>query len=103
VTISAFELAFYMGFSEIYLLGIDNNYKNEVNLSGKKVVHKDIESYFKSDKINFTSEHFSPIETITKTYEVAKRYADSHNIKVYNCTRGGKLEVFERKNLDDVI
>ena len=36
-------------------------------------------------------------------FEVAKQYADSHEIKIYNDTRGGKLEVFERKNLDEVF
>ena len=30
-----------------------------------------------------------------------KKYADKHGIKIYNATRGGKLEVFPRKNLDD--
>lgn len=29
-------------------------------------------------------------------YVAAKQYADSHGIKIYNATRGGKLEVFTR-------
>ena len=36
-------------------------------------------------------------------YKVAKQYADDHNIKIYNATRGGKLEVFERVDLDDIL
>ena len=30
-------------------------------------------------------------------------YAEHHNIKIYNATRGGHLEVFERVNFDDVL
>ena len=33
-------------------------------------------------------------------YEVAKDYAKENDIKIYNATRGGKLEVFERVDFD---
>ncbi len=33
----------------------------------------------------------------------AKNYADSHGIKILNATRGGKLEVFERVNFDEIV
>lgn len=103
VTCSAFELAFYMGFSEIYLLGIDHEYQIEITMNGKKIINKNINSYFKECKGNDSNKSISCIEAMTKCFETCKEYADSHNIKVYNCTRGGKLEVFERKNLEDVL
>ena len=40
---------------------------------------------------------------VTKAYISAKRYADEHDIKIYNTTRGGKLEVFERLEFDKVL
>lgn len=33
----------------------------------------------------------------------AKRYADTHDIKIYNETRGGMLEVFERVDFDTLF
>ena len=36
-------------------------------------------------------------------YKAAKEYADAHNIKIVNCTRGGMLEIFPRMNLEDVL
>lgn len=36
-------------------------------------------------------------------YKAAKKYADAHNIKIINCTRGGMLEVFPRMKLEDVL
>lgn len=39
---------------------------------------------------------------ITCAYNSAKRYAEEHNIQIYNATRGGKLEVFERKHFDSI-
>jgi hypothetical protein len=103
VTCNALELAFYMGFSEIYLLGVDHNYQIERDINGKMKVNQNIQSHFKETKDkDFDKVAFNK-EAATKCYETCKKYADSHDIKIYNCTRGGKLEVFERKKLEDVI
>jgi hypothetical protein len=97
-----FEIAFYMGFTEIYLLGIDNNYGIEKDMNGNKIINN-IQSHFYETKDADGNRYTANIEAATKCYETCKKYADSHGVKVYNCTRGGKLEVFERKNLEDVI
>ena len=36
-------------------------------------------------------------------YQKAKQYADAHGIKIYNATRGGKLEVFPRVDFDSLF
>ena len=36
-------------------------------------------------------------------YEAAKRYAEKNGIIIKNATRGGKLEVFERIDLDVIL
>ena len=33
----------------------------------------------------------------------ALKALEDNNIKIYNATRGGKLEVFERKSLDELF
>ena len=35
-------------------------------------------------------------------YKAAKEYADTHDIKIYNSTRGGMLELFERMPLERI-
>jgi hypothetical protein len=92
-----------MGFSEIYLLGLDHNYQIERDMNGKKKINKNVQSHFNEIKDKDSNKYVADIEALTKCYETCKRYADTHGIKVYNCTRGGKLEVFERKKLEDVI
>jgi len=90
VVISMIQIAVFLGFSEIYLLGCDC-----CNYSGK--------NHF----INYPGEEHKswniPFISNIKGYQKAKEYADSHNIKIYNATRGGMLEVFERVNLDDIL
>ena len=104
------EAAMYMGFSEIYLLGVD--------------------ATTSSDKGgNFTANYFTPEQRkkldaikkkVIKDYDVNKRRAEiadrqqmvyqllrqsaeERGIHIYNATRGGALEVYERVNLDDIV
>lgn len=91
VAFSAMQLAVYMGFKEIYLIGCDCDY------SGEK-------KHFEDDG---TEKNKRPIideeQKMLMTYQAAKEYADTHNIKIYNATRGGKLEVFERVDFDSLF
>lgn len=90
ITYSMIEIAIYMGFKEIYLLGCDCNYT-----MGQK--NHFIESGF-IDKRAYLNH-----ARMTAGYCEAKKYADSHDIKIVNCTRGGMLEVFPRRTLESVL
>lgn len=85
----ALQLAVYLGFKEIYLLGVDCSYKEN------KMEHF-IKDYF-CTKFN-NSDH----QLVMRAYQTAKAFADEHGIKIYNATRGGELEVFERKDFDSL-
>ena len=43
------------------------------------------------------------IEMFDQSYIAARRFAEKHGVKIYNATRGGKLEVFERVNFDKLF
>lgn len=90
ITYSLIQIAVYMGFKEIYLLGVDCSYKrgakNHIVESGN------------NDK-NEEKNH----EKMMTGYIEAKKYADKNGIKIINCTRGGMLEVFPRMTLDEVL
>ena len=101
VTCTSIELAVYMGFKEIYLLGMDHKYKHMV-INGKKVEDKSIKTYFKEMK-HGDDVAIAYIDNLEESYSVCRRYTDAHGIKVYNATRGGYLEIFERVCLDDII
>jgi len=100
VTIIALQIAFHMGFNEVYLVGVDCNY------SGNKIHHFDGEKYdfqyggsegeeFKKGEAEHWSEVFA-------SYEICKQAYEKDNRKIYNATLGGKLEVFERKSLENL-
>ncbi|MDO5292215.1 MAG: DUF115 domain-containing protein [bacterium] len=109
------ELAIYMGFKEIYLLGVDctssittegghcvNNYISPEILDKDKerirkrlgfsvITNEDVADYY------FNKSTFA--------YRIIKHdLANEHKeVNIINATRGGMLEVFERTRLEDVV
>ncbi len=89
ITYSMIEVAVYLGFEEIYLIGADCSY-------GKGKDHV-VESGFIDKKA------YLNYERMTAGYMAAREYAEKNGIKIINCTRGGMLEVFPRKQLEEVL
>jgi hypothetical protein len=97
VTYSMIQFAAYMGFKEIYLIGVDCNYS-----SGNSVITQD--SYFDSRLFNSSRSYAAPeVDTNLLAYARAREVCDMQGVKIYNATRGGKLEIFERADLDKVL
>lgn len=108
VTITAIELAIYMGFKEIYLLGVDNSYAMQIDKDGKLHVDPTIKSnYFKGmkgpDGQEDNGKSVMYIDSANYEYGLARELAEKKGVAIYNATRGGKLEVFERVNLDELM
>lgn len=90
VTYANIQLAVFMGFSEIYLLGVDHNYNTSNNA----------ESNY-SNLINNTTLYNPPrTDKSTLAYRKARKVCDEMGVKIFNATRGGCLEEFERINFD---
>ena len=102
VTFIALQLALWMGFSEIYLIGMDHNFTHVVNSDGVVITNEGVEDHCYEDNPNV---HINPQyrEGVEYAYRLARAEAESRGIHIYNATRGGSLEVFERVDLDEVL
>lgn len=91
ITYSIMQIAIYMGFDELYLLGADCNYlgNNQHFIeTGHQVKDWDAQTVG---------------ARLSASYNEAKKFADAHGIKIINVTRGGLLEVYPREKLEDVL
>lgn len=97
------QVAIYIGFKEIYLLGVDLGFAREIHSDGSVEIHS--EKKAQAEFLNSANEPIATCETekVIKGYMAAKKYADTHGIKIYNATRGGQLEVFERVDFDTLF
>lgn len=104
VMYTAAQMAAYMGFSEIYLLGVDHNFRVSQNDSGEIIVDETVSDYF-TDKYNPDKDnlYIPNLDKSTITYLAMKKYCDEMGIKVVNATRGGKLDVFPRNAFDELM
>lgn len=104
VTVNSIELAIYMGFKRVYLLGVDNNYAQKRQADGTITTDPAASSYFPGGEPSKTlGVSVQPVDYMNESYKVAKKFADKHAVKILNATRGGKLEVFERVDFDDLM
>lgn len=104
VVFSAAQIAVYMGIREIYLIGVDHHFQVSQNNKGEIVVDNSVKDYF-TDKYNTDKAqlYIPNTEKSTLTYISMKQHCDRLGVQVYNATRGGKLEVFPRKDLDSLF
>ena len=104
VMYTAAQLAAWMGFTEIFLIGVDHHFRVSRNNQGQIVVDKNARDYF-SEKYNADREnlYIPNTEKSTLTYIAMKHHCDARGIRVYNATRGGKLEVFPRVDFDSLF
>jgi hypothetical protein len=105
VTYVSLQLAFFMGFTEVYLLGVDFDYNLPPQASGSILHGAD------HPIDHFTSDYFKPGESLhpprldraERAMICAQKFYEAHGRKIWNATRGGKLEVFERISLEQVL
>lgn len=104
----AIQLAIYMGFSKIYLLGMDHDgilrytkrlpmhfYKPQDSIFEKQKIHD-------GDNLDWETE-FHNQWILWKQYKILKKYTDLHKIKIINVTPKSLLDVFERADYDSIV
>ena len=105
VTYACLQICVYMGFSEIFLLGVDNTFRLGVKLNGELVYGKSDISHFHKNYKNIIADNYAtiPIDVINAAYTTARVHCESRGVKIYNATRGGELEIFERIDFDSLF
>ncbi|MBK0380681.1 6-hydroxymethylpterin diphosphokinase MptE-like protein [Mucilaginibacter segetis] len=109
VAYAGLQMLFYMGFSEVILAGVDQNYV--IHQTAKKTSGIRIESQQDDDPNHFDPRYFGkgrryhqPVPAtqvrMIRAFTKAKQVAGYLGIKVKNAGIGGKLEVFERVNFN---
>ncbi len=101
VAFTCLQLAYFMGFSEVILIGKDHSYNisgmphDSVKATGNEENHF-IKGYFKEgykwDVPDYIGEEYA--------YSLAKIAFENNNRKVYDATINGKLNIFEKKDFD---
>ncbi|MGB2798810.1 MAG: hypothetical protein WBC82_03045, partial [Dehalococcoidia bacterium] len=94
----------HIGCHEVYLVGVDHNYQSPPDTEGNVIVSTGADAdHFRPDYFGPGYRYHNPrVERMEKAYMAARDFAAHNNMKIYNATIGGKLEVFPRISYDDI-
>ncbi|MCC5995278.1 MAG: glycosyltransferase [Oceanicaulis sp.] len=111
VTITMLQIAAYMGFSEIYLIGCDTRYTVPASAAAEDPDGIALTSTRDDDPNHFDPAYFgkgrkwhTPNTTLmVEHYKFARQALEARGIKVFNATVGGDLEVFDRVDYETLF
>ena len=105
VTYLAIQLAYYMGCNPIYLIGMDHDWGGQLDYGEGKIVTSNTD-----DAYHFSKEYYNegkawalPDKPLMEHYyRIAKERLESEGYEIYNATIGGKLEIFDRVDYNEL-
>jgi hypothetical protein len=111
VIFSALQIAAYLGFQEIYLIGVDASYEipkvaTENNDYGISVLDMECDdpNHFDPDYFGKGYRWHNPqVDKMIQAFTEARNVCEKTGIEIYNATIGGKLEVFKRVNYENLF
>ena len=111
VTFSCMQLAYYMGFEEIYLIGVDASYEIPDDVDDSDDYNVGVLDMKSDDPNHFHPDYFGKgfrwhdpqVHKMLEAYKEARKVVDGTSQRIYNATVGGKLEVFDRVSFDSLF
>jgi len=109
VTYTLIQLAFYMGIRTMFLIGVDFDYtipdgSHDTHLSMKVYESSGEKNYFHPEYMTPGELNFIPnLFYHEKAFVAARKEIEQCGGQIFNATRGGKLEVFTRVDIDSLF
>ena len=98
------QLAYYMGFKDVYLIGFDHSYSipDDAVVEGNDIISQSGDpNHFSPDYFGRGKRWHDPmVDRMAEAYEKAKRCYEASGRRILNATAGGRLEVFDRVSYD---
>ena len=107
VTIINLQLAYYMGFSEVFLIGMDFTY----DIPDSAVIDGDTILSTEDDPNHFDPSYFGAgkkwhdpkLHNVLESYRLCKQVYEADSRKIFNATVGGRLELFDRVEFNELF
>jgi GT2 family glycosyltransferase len=107
VTYINLQLAYFMGFSEVYLIGMDFGYvipQSHKRTGDVLLSDTDDMNHFHKDYFGKGKTWKDPkLDRVALNYKMAKLVYEATGRKIFNATVGGSLEIFERVSYRELL
>lgn len=96
VTFVALQLAFYLGFKEVVLIGVDHNFVQKGKPNETQVLNSDDINHFDPDYFKGQKWMLADLEGSEVSFHMAKYHFEHNGRSVVDATVNGKLNVFPK-------
>lgn len=98
------QIAIYMGFKKMYLIGVDHNFSRMTDKNGNLIINNGVKDHYGVEKnADENTKGIFNVDNATQAFMDLRKFAEAKGVEIYNATRGGKLEVFDRVDFDSLF
>lgn len=103
VTYVAMQLAFYMGFKKVYLIGVDHNFIQRGKANSEQVMQGPDLNHFDPNYFSGMKWNLADLKSSELGYRYAKVNYDFHDRNIYDATVDGNLNIFDKVDFSDAL
>lgn len=103
VTYVAMQIAYWMGFEKVILIGVDHSFKAEGKPHEKQVMKGNDINHFDPNYFKGQMWGLPDLETSEIYYNVAKQVYAENGREILDATVEGKLEVYPKITFEDAL
>lgn len=103
VTFIALQLAYYMGFRRVFLVGCDHNFQQKGNPHETQVMEGDDVNHFDPDYFKGQKWDLADLKGSEVSYTLADYAYQRTGRKIYDATVEGKLQIFPKISFDEAL
>lgn len=103
VTYVAMQLAYYMGFQRVFLLGVDHNFQQKGKPNEEQVMKEEDVNHFHPDYFKGMNWQLADLEGSEASYSLARHQFHETGRQLFDCTHNGKLTIFPKISFEQAL
>ncbi len=103
VTYAALQIAFYLGFKRVFLIGVDHNFARKGTPHKVEILKGDDQSHFDPNYFKGMKWQLPDLAGSEKAYRLAKDHFEKNNRLITDATVDGKLNIFPKMKFEEAL
>ncbi len=103
VTYVAMQIAYYMGFKNVFLVGVDHSFVVSGAPNEQQLLNGNDLNHFDPNYFGNKEWHLPDLEGSEISYGLAKFFYERNGRHIYDATLDGKLQIFPKMSFDDAL
>ena len=103
VTYVAMQIAYFMGFRNVYLVGVDHNFQQKGKANEEQKFKGNDVNHFHPDYFKNMQWHLADLEGNEASYALAKHQYHANGREIYDATIDGKLNIYQKISFEEAL